>query len=77
VFLLKTPIVNTAKQSYLVRATMHSLESRLDPHRFIRIHRSVIVNVELVAGFKALLGDYRALMKDGTEFTMSRTSRSS
>jgi two-component system, LytTR family, response regulator len=68
--------INTAKQSYLMRETMHSLESRLDQHRFIRIHRSVIVNVEFVAGFKALLGgDYRVFMKDGTEFTMSRTFR--
>jgi|SRR5581483_7916823 len=65
-----------AKQSYLIRETMQSLESRLDPRKFIRIHRSVIVNLEFVAGFKPLPGgDYRVFMKDGIEFTLSRTFR--
>jgi len=68
--------IQVAKQSYLMRETMQSLESRLDPRRFIRIHRSVIVNLEFVAGFKPLLGgDYHVFMKDGTEFTLSRTFR--
>ena len=68
--------IHVPKQSYLIHETMQSLESRLDPHRFIRINRSVIVNLEFVAGFKPLLGgDYRVYMKDGTEFTLSRTFR--
>jgi two-component system LytT family response regulator len=68
--------IQAGKQNYLLRETMHSLESRLDPQRFIRIHRSVIVNLEFVVGFKPLLGgDYRVFMKDGAEFTLSRTFR--
>ncbi len=68
--------IHAPKQSYLMRETLHSVESRLDPHRFLRIHRSVIVNLEFVAGFKPLLGgDYRVFMKDGTELTLSRTFR--
>jgi len=68
--------IQAAKQSYLMRETMQSIESRLDPRKFIRIHRSVIVNLEFVAGFKPLPGgDYRVFMKDGIELTMSRTFR--
>ena len=68
--------VYLAKQSYLMRETMRSLEKRLDPERFIRIHRSIIVNLEFVAGFKSLPGgDYRVFLSDGTELTLSRTFR--
>jgi two-component system, LytTR family, response regulator len=65
-----------AKQNYLLRETMRSLQARLDPQKFIRIHRSVIVNVSCVSGFKPLAGgDYRVFLQSGTELTLSRTFR--
>lgn len=68
--------IHVGKHTYLMRERMHSLEERLAPLRFARIHRSVIVNLEFVAGFKPLLGgDYRVFMKDGSEFTLSRNFR--
>jgi len=68
--------LHTWKQSYFVRETMSSLEERIDARKFIRIHRSVIVNLEFVAGFKPLPGgDYRVFLQDGAELVLSRTFR--
>ncbi len=67
---------HTWKQSYFVRETMSSLEERIDARKCIRIHRSVIVNLEFVAGFKPLPGgDYRVFLQDGAELVLSRTFR--
>ena len=48
--------IQAAKQSYLMRETMQSIESRLDPRKFIRIHRSVIVNLEFCRGIQTPAG---------------------
>jgi two-component system, LytTR family, response regulator len=61
---------------HLVRESMQSLEDRLDPSRFMRIHRSSIVQLSRV---DALLhgagGDYEAQLKDGTRLRVSRNRR--
>jgi two-component system, LytTR family, response regulator len=68
--------IHLSKQNYLMRETLQSLARRLDPKKFTRIHRSTIVNVEFVTGFKPLAGgDYRVFLQDGTELTLSRTFR--
>jgi two-component system LytT family response regulator len=59
-----------------LRETMNNLESRLDPDRFWRIHRSTIVNVERIRELQPLFhGDYVVILRDGTELTLSRTYR--
>ncbi len=58
----------------LVRETMKSVETRLDPARFVRIHLSVIINVDRIASMEPHLhGEWEVRMRDGTRFTSSRT----
>jgi two-component system LytT family response regulator len=55
---------------------MHKIESQLDPARFVRIHRSTIVNVERVTELQpSYRGEYVAVMHDGTTLKLSRGSR--
>ena len=66
------------KDCYMLRETMTAAAERLDPNRFVRIHRSRIVNLDHVREIRPLWGgDYSVLMCDGTELTMSRTYRAS
>ena len=61
---------------YLLRETMNSLESSLDPAQFVRIHRSFIVNLDRVKGFEPYFhGDYVVRLHDGRSLTLSRTFR--
>jgi two-component system LytT family response regulator len=68
--------IHTGKESYLIRETITSLESQLNPKRFLRIHRSTIVNIDRIKELQPWFhGDYRILLKDGTQLTMSRSYR--
>jgi len=68
--------LHTGERTHLLRETMSNLERRLDPARFVRIHRSTIVNLERIREFQALFhGDYVVILHDGTELTMSRGYR--
>jgi len=68
--------LHVAKQSHLIRETMNQLESRLEPTRFLRIHRSTIVNTERIKEIQPLFnGAYGVLLKDGTRLTLSRGYR--
>jgi two-component system LytT family response regulator len=61
-------------KSYLKEQTISSLEAALDPERFVRIHRSVIVNLERVAKIEPYAKDSRvAVLSDGTQLPVSRT----
>lgn len=62
-----------AKKVYLIRETMSGIEEILDPSTFIRIHRSIIVNINYVTEvLPRSHGDYFALLKDGTRLNLSR-----
>ena len=64
------------KESHLLRETMSSLETRLDPKVFARIHRSTIVNIDRIRELNHIFhGDYSVLLKDGTRLTLSRGYR--
>ena len=68
--------VHVRRESHLVRATMSSLESQLDPHRFLRIHRSAIVNLSRIKELQPLFhGEYVIKLRDGTELTSGRSYR--
>jgi two-component system LytT family response regulator len=61
-------------KSYLKEQTISSLEAGLDPQRFVRIHRSVIVNLERVAKIEPYAKDSRvAVLSDGSQLPVSRT----
>jgi two-component system, LytTR family, response regulator len=66
----------TGSRRYLVREPMQALEDRLDPQRFVRIHRSYIVPLDRI---DTLLrgggGDYEVQLKDGTRLRVSRSRR--
>jgi two-component system LytT family response regulator len=61
-------------ESTLIRCTMNSVQAALDPNRFVRIHRSAIVNVTFVKEFRPWLssGSGFALLRDGTRLPASR-----
>jgi two-component system LytT family response regulator len=68
--------LHTSRDSHLVRDTMNSVEARLDTSRFLRIHRSTIVNLERVKELQPWFhGDYVVLLRDGTRLTLSRSYR--
>jgi two-component system LytT family response regulator len=60
----------------LARRTMAWLERELDPERFVRIHRSTIVQINRVSELvPESHGDLTARLRDGTELTVSRNHR--
>ena len=69
--------LNTGKDSYLFRETISRISERLNPSQFVRIHRSMIVNV---AGIKELIpvnsGEYVVVLHSGKELSCSRGYRS-
>lgn len=68
--------LHVGDRSFLIRRSMKSLEESLDPRRFVRIHRSSIVNVERVREIRARLnGAYSVTLRDGTKVRLSRSRR--
>ncbi len=62
--------------THLMRETMNRLESRLDPEKFIRIHRSTLVNIECIKELHPMFsGEYTVTLRDGTQLTLSRSYR--
>ena len=69
--------LHSQKKNYLKQQTISSLETSLDPRRFLRIHRSVIVNLERVAKIEPYTKDSRvAVLIDGTQLPVSRAGYS-
>ena len=65
--------IHAGSETHLVRDTLAEFESRLDPARFVRIHRGTIVNLERVKELQPLFhGEYSVLLIDGTRLTLSR-----
>jgi two-component system LytT family response regulator len=61
-------------RAHLMRGTLKAVEQRLDPEIFVRIHRSLIVNLDRVASVEPYFhGEYVVIMKDGTRLTSSRS----
>ena len=68
--------LHTGAETHLIRETMNALEQRLDPRRFLRIHRSTIVNADRIKELRPWFhGEYVVLLKNGAELTLSRTYR--
>lgn len=64
---------HAAGRVHLLRETMGHLEDRLDPKRFIRIHRSTIVNIDRVKKLSpSFAGEYAVILHDGTKLRLSR-----
>jgi two-component system LytT family response regulator len=68
--------VHADDQSYLVRETLTGMEAKLDPARFLRIHRSLIVQLGRVESLEPLFhGDYVVRLRSGARLTSGRTYR--
>jgi two-component system LytT family response regulator len=68
--------LRAAGRTHVVRETLTEMQGRLDPSRFVRIHRSRIVNIERIARLTPLFnGDHTVILHDGTELALSRTYR--
>ena len=64
-------------KEYLKQETLGELESALDPARFIRIHRSYLMNIERLARLELYAKDSRvAILNDGTRLLVSRSGYS-
>ena len=60
-------------KQYLKDQTMGTLEATLDPARFVRIHRSYLLNLERIARVELYAKDSRvAILRDGTRLPVSR-----
>jgi two-component system LytT family response regulator len=69
-------ILHAGTQNHVIRETLTNLESRLSPKMFLRVHRSVIINLERVAGVKpAPRGEHFVALKNGKELPLSRGVR--
>jgi two-component system, LytTR family, response regulator len=65
--------LHTAEGSHLIRGTLADLETRLDPKRFARIHRSGIVNIDAIKEVRAHFhGDYIVALRNGESVRLSR-----
>ena len=68
--------IHSGGERLLLRETMANLETRLDPDRFARIHRSTIVNLGKVKELEPWFhGDYVVRLSDGQKLTLSRSYR--
>lgn len=66
--------LHAAGRRHLVRDTIKSLEDRLDPTKFVRVHRSAIINVDRLRKLQPYFhGEYVITLQDGTTLTSSRT----
>ena len=69
-------LIHSTRGRHLLRATMASLEARLDPAHFLRIHRVALVNVEAVEEVQQVAkGVSRVVLADGTRLPVSRSRK--
>jgi two-component system LytT family response regulator len=68
--------LHAAGRTFAIRERMQTLEEKLDPDVFFRIHRSAIVRLDRIDTLlRSSGGDYGVRLKDGTELSLSRTRR--
>jgi two-component system LytT family response regulator len=68
--------LHTGDRTHIIRETMQTLEERLDPRQFVRVHRSAIVRLQLVDTLlRGAGGDYEVQLKGGLRLPVSRSRR--
>jgi two-component system LytT family response regulator len=67
--------VHVGSQSYLLRESLNSLETRLDPARFVRVHRSAIVQIDRVRAVRTTSRGDEAVLPDGSRVPVGRRRR--
>jgi two-component system LytT family response regulator len=68
--------LHVGRKGHLLREKMQDLEAQLDPEKFVRIHRSAIVNLDRIKEMHPHFnGDYIVVLEDGSQLKLSRTRR--
>jgi len=66
--------LHVGTESHLVHGTLSGLEATLDPGRFLRVHRSTMMNLSRVKDLQPMFhGEYAILLENGTRLTSSRS----
>ncbi|HSI01800.1 MAG TPA: LytTR family DNA-binding domain-containing protein [Reyranella sp.] len=69
-------ILHVGGETYEIRSSLTKLEGELDPRRFVRVHKSHVVNIARVAEVTPWVsGDWRIRLQDGAEINLSRRYR--
>lgn len=69
-------VLQTAKENHVIRDTLNNLEAKLSPRLFLRISRSVIVNLERIKGIQSTpRGEYVVVLHSGRQLLMTRGLR--
>lgn len=68
--------LHVGRETHMIRETMNGIEAKLDPDRFLRIHRSTVVHIDRIKELHPMFsGDYAVILRDGTELALSRNYR--
>lgn len=68
--------LHVAGKEVLYRAALSELAAKLDPRRFVRVHRSALVNIESIVQLEPIShGEFEAVLRDGSRTRVSRTWR--
>lgn len=66
--------LHAGDEKHLIREQLSRLEAKLDPEKFVRIHRSIIVNLDSIKALHPLFnGDHVVVLKNGQKINSSRT----
>ncbi len=70
-------LLHVGQSAHLLRQTLQSMEQRLNPRKFLRIHRSAIVNLDRIKELQTHVNgeDQIVILKDGSQLTLSRRFR--
>jgi two-component system LytT family response regulator len=68
--------LHVGNETHLIRETMNGLEQQLNPQKFIRIHRSTIVNIEKIKELEPYFnGEYKLVLNNNMQLILSRNYR--
>jgi two-component system, LytTR family, response regulator len=68
--------LHVSGKELLYRAALNDLAEKLDPRRFVRVHRSALINIESVLQLEPIShGEFEAVLKNGSRTRVSRTYR--
>lgn len=68
--------LHAGREAHMIRETMNGIEGKLDPEKFLRIHRSTVVNIDRIKELHPMFsGDYAVILRNGTELALSRNYR--
>ncbi len=68
--------LHVGNETHLIRETMNGLEQQLNPLKFIRIHRSTIINIEKIKELEPYFnGEYKVILSNNIQLILSRNYR--